>query len=138
MEMVKRERFPYSARKVWSIVRKFRRGGFQYALGTVISRETKDGEKFRTLAAVDGTKTVQRLVERNEDHMILKIEAVETTLPLTSWHSELQVTGDENEAEIEYKTRFEPEGISPEAASALMEDAWKIGLASFKKALQSQ
>ncbi|MGI9480760.1 MAG: hypothetical protein ACR2OR_00225 [Hyphomicrobiales bacterium] len=138
MEIIKRERFAHSARKVWSIARKFRRGSFQYALGTVVSTKSRDGEKFRTLSAVDGTKTVQKLVERNEDDMVIAIETVETTLPFGSWHSRLQITGDENEAEAVCVITIEPDGVSPETLQAMIDDAWMIGLASFKKSLDKR
>ncbi|MGI9372043.1 MAG: SRPBCC family protein [Hyphomicrobiales bacterium] len=129
--------FGCKARYLWSIIRSFRSGDLQYAIGTITSVEEVDGKRIRTFVNFDGSKTVQVLRERDEEKRLIVFETIKTDLPVVSATSAFQVTGDDTGCTLTCNLEYELDGVTEEQMRAMFEDAWKLGVAAFKKRVES-
>ncbi len=129
--------FDCKARYLWSIIRSFRSGDLQYAIGTITSVEEVDGKRYRTFVNIDGSKTVQTLLERDEEKRIVVFETIKTDLPVSSAKSSFQVTGDDTGCTLTCKLDYDLKDISEERMTAMFEDAWKLGETAFRKRVES-
>jgi uncharacterized protein YndB with AHSA1/START domain len=129
---------PASPERVWQLI-----GGFTTVSGWLPLPEATSLEggrvrQFPPPEGSDGTMILERLLEFSEAEMRCTYSVYQGPFPFTDHVRELRVfriEGDPGSAEVQWTSRFTPQGVSEEEASAIFTHMYPLGLESLAKAL---
>ncbi|MET0124902.1 SRPBCC family protein [Pseudomonas caspiana] len=124
-------RVPASADQVWQLV-----GGFLSLpdwLPFIVSSESSEGGRVRTLTTADGAVIVEKLQTFDEANRTYSYSIVEGPFPVTNYLATLVVAaaGDQ-ETIVTWSGSFTPDGISDAEAEALFQEVYEGGLGALQ------
>ena len=124
-------RVPASADQVWQLV-----GGFLSLpdwLPFIVSSESSDGGRVRTLTTADGAVIVEKLQTFDEANRTYSYSIVQGPFPVTNYLATVLVAaaGDQ-ETIVTWSGSFTPDGISDAEAEALFQEVYEGGLGALQ------
>ncbi|MET0613484.1 MAG: SRPBCC family protein [Pseudomonas caspiana] len=124
-------RVPASADQVWQLV-----GGFLSLpdwLPFIVSSESSEGGRVRTLTTADGAVIVEKLQTFDEANRTYSYSIVQGPFPVTNYLATLVVAaaGDQ-ETIVTWSGSFTPDGISDAEAEALFQEVYEGGLGALQ------
>jgi hypothetical protein len=119
------------ADNVWQLV-----GGFLSLpdwLPFIVSSESSEGGRVRTLTTADGAVVIEKLQTFDEANRTYSYSIVKGPFPVTHYLASVQVTAvGEQETLITWSGSFTPDGVSDAEAETLFQGVYQGGLDALK------
>lgn len=120
-----------SAEKAWDVIGSF--GGLARWHPAVEKLELEENGTLRRLHLAGGGVIVERLEAHDDGARSYRYTIVESPLPVTDYHSTLQVTPTGGGCTVHWSSRFEPSGADAEDAENAIRGVYQGGFAALKK-----
>lgn len=124
-------RVPAPAAQVWQLI-----GGFMSLpdwLPFIVSSESSEGGRVRTLTTDDGAVIVEKLQTFDEANRTYSYSIAKGPFPVTAYLATVQVTAvGDKETSITWSGSFTPDGVSDAEAETLFQGIYQGGLDALK------
>lgn len=135
LEVVREVMVQAPADKVWSAVGGF--GSLDAWHPAIASCEVEeiDGTTHRRLKTVDGGELMEKLLAHDDASMAYTYSIESSPLPVKGYVAEVRVAAEGEGARLTWSSRFLPDGVGDDEASAVIAGIYEAGLANVQTML---
>ncbi len=120
-----------SADRLWDMIGRFNALP-DWHPGVESSELTEEGQT-RKLSLAGGGTIIEKLEHKDDHSRTYTYSIVDSPLPVKNYTATLKVTGEGDNATVEWSSEFETHGASDNAAMKAIEDVYQTGLDNLKK-----
>ncbi len=120
-----------SADQLWQMIGRFNALP-DWHPGVEKSELTKQGET-RKLSLVGGGSIIEKLEHKDDHSRTYTYSIVDSPLPVKNYTATLKVTGEGDNATVEWSSEFEAAGVAENDAMKTIEGVYQAGLDNLKK-----
>lgn len=125
------ENLNVSADQVWQMIGHF--NALPDWHPAVEKSELKEQGQTRTLSLAGGGTIVERLEEKDDQSRTYTYSIVDSPLPVKNYTSTIKVTGEGDNATVEWSSEFDAAGVGNNDAMKAIEGVYQAGLDNLKK-----